>query len=176
MTESPNDPMADLFKPAAKTPAFNVLRMIAKGGMGCIYLAQDLDRDEQVVVKTLLPGLEERHDIYLRFMREAKLAARLEHPYIVSVYYYGEDKDGLPYMVMPYVQGQTLERIIDSLREKDPVTLERFPLGALVDVFLQVAEAVQFAHDQQVIHRDLKPENIMVQIRWDRATDGLGTG
>ncbi|HMJ16376.1 MAG TPA: serine/threonine-protein kinase, partial [Polyangiaceae bacterium] len=97
-----------------------------------------------------------------RFIEEAQITAQLEHPNVVPVHEIGMDPEGRVYFSMKLVRGQSLETILEKRRQKDAETLAEFGLRRLLDVFLQVCQALEYAHARGVIHRDLKPSNIMV--------------
>lgn len=122
---------------------YRVLRELARGGMGVVYEAEDLELQRQVAVKVLATELASR-DAVERMRAEARVIARLEHPGIVPLHDAGALPDGRVFYVMKLVRGRTLAES-DNLR-----------------VFLRVCEAVAFAHARGVIHCDLKPSNVMV--------------
>jgi serine/threonine protein kinase len=132
-------------------------QLIGQGGMGAVYLAQQSRPRRQVAVKVLLPSttLKPQHlaAFLERFRRETDAAASLEHPNIMPVYEYGE-RDGLAYLVMPYISGGTLRDVM----ERDG--LLAFP--KTVNYLEQMAAALDFAHARGVIHRDIKPANILL--------------
>ena len=133
-------------------------KLIGQGGMGAVYLAQQSRPKRQVAVKVLLPmsplAPNQRTAFLERFRRETDVVASLEHPNIMPVHEYGE-RDGLAYLVMPYINGGTLR---DEL-ERD----ERLPLEKVVLYLEQLAAALELAHEHGVIHRDIKPANILVR-------------
>ena len=129
--------------------------------MGEVALMHDLDIGRRVAVKRLLPDARSDAAI-LRFADEVRVVGRLEHPAIVPIYDVGIDDDGMHYAVMKYVEGDTLESIIEKLKAGDPATVERFSQEYRVQIFLTIVQAVRYAHDQGIIHRDLKPTNIMI--------------
>ena len=134
---------------------------IARGGMGAVLEALDGKLSRTVAVKVLLPDGDSDEPARRRFLREAGVLARLEHPNIVPIHDIVWE-DGTPlFYTMKLVKGRTLQRILDALREGDPATLREFPLRRLLAVFGKVCDAVAFAHSRGVLHRDLKPENIM---------------
>src|SRR3989440_10973436 len=132
-------------------------QLIGQGGMGAVYLAQQSRPRRQVAVKVLLPAtaLKPQHlaAFLERFRRETDAAASLEHPNIMPVHEYGE-RDGLAYLVMPYISGGTLR---DVMEREGPLSLDK-----AVYYLDQVAAALDFAHAQGVIHRDIKPANILL--------------
>ncbi|MCS7050790.1 MAG: protein kinase, partial [Thermomicrobium sp.] len=126
---------------------------IGEGGMAVVYRGYDLVLGRPVAIKVLRGQFAADASFLRRFEREAQAAARLSHPNIVSVYDVGRD-DGLPYIVMEYVPGKTLKRLI---LERAP-----FPLEEAVQIVRQVAAALDFAHHHGLVHRDIKPQNILV--------------
>jgi eukaryotic-like serine/threonine-protein kinase len=141
-------------KPGERVGPYQLLRELGVGGMAEVWLAQRADGAYKRTVALKLPTLVRLHkDLARRFARERDILASLEHPNIARLYDAGVTPDGLPYLVMEYVQGEPLIAWCDArgvgLRER-------------VKLFLQVLDAVQFAHERRVIHRDLKPSNIFV--------------
>src|SRR6476619_2155697 len=131
---------------------FHVLRRIARGGMGTLYLAWDPKLDRQIAIKVLT---DDNDDLRERFAREASSAARLHHPHIVTIFDVGEH-DGEPFIAMEYVQGETLAAII---RNRVPLTTSR-----KLEIIEQLGEGLAYAHKVGVIHRDVKPANIMIAL------------
>jgi eukaryotic-like serine/threonine-protein kinase len=127
---------------------------LGQGGMGTIYKATHLRLDKSVAVKLINPNLSTDAEFVRRFQREAKAASRLEHPNIAVAHDFGATTDGTLYMVMEFVDGQTLR---DVLRADGPLDPPR-----IVRILRQVADALERAHEQSVVHRDLKPQNIML--------------
>jgi len=124
---------------------------IGRGGMGIVYHAEDTMLERAVAIKVLLPQLAADGSFVQRFKREAQMAARLEHPNIVTVHDVGE-QDGLVYFVMRLVTGKPLDYLID----------EGIPWSRAESIAIQVADAMAYAHEHSVIHRDIKPENVIV--------------
>jgi eukaryotic-like serine/threonine-protein kinase len=144
------DPFAELN--AALPDHYVIDRELGRGGMALVYLARDIRHERFVALKTLRPEIA----IALgreRFLREIKLAARLQHPNILPVYDSG-DAGGTLYYVMPFVEGESLR---DRL-EREP----QLPVDDALQIAREVAEALAYAHDHDVVHRDIKPENIML--------------
>jgi serine/threonine-protein kinase len=133
---------------------FRLFKELARGGMGVVYRAIDTRIDRPLAIKVL----QEKHrgdaDMHRRFLEEARITARLQHPGIVPIYEIGALNDGLPYFAMKLVEGQTLAQLLSQRKEND--------LASLLVIFEQVAQTLAFAHAQLIIHRDLKPANIMV--------------
>lgn len=132
-------------------------KILGQGGMGAVYLAQQTRPRRQVAVKVLLPTValtpHQQAAFLERFRRETDAAASLEHPNILPVYEYGE-RNGLAYLVVPYVSGGTLRDIM----EQQP----QLPLAQILYYLDQLAAALDFAHERGVIHRDIKPANILM--------------
>src|SRR5712691_9162364 len=132
-------------------------KIIGQGGMGAVFLAQQSRPRRQVAVKVLLPMTSLTSNqlaaFLERFRRETDAAASLEHPNIMPVYEYGE-RDGLAYLVMPYISGGTLRDIME--REGQLI------LPKVINYLEQLAAALDFAHARGVIHRDIKPANILL--------------
>lgn len=133
---------------------------IARGGMGAIVETLDTDIKRDVVTKILLRN--DSKEAIIKFIEEAQITGQLEHPNIVPVYDLGVNDEGLAYFTMKRVRGETLLRIIEKLRKKDPAYMVKYPLETLIEILLKVCDGVAFAHQKGVLHRDLKPENIMV--------------
>lgn len=133
--------------------AYRIERRLGRGGMGEVYLARDTALDRPVAVKFLLASHAQLEVIVRRFQREARAAARINHPNIVHVHAVGED-DGRPYIVMEYVDGAPLDAM---LRQH-----ERFTWQRALSIGGQVASALECAHAAGIVHRDIKPANILV--------------
>lgn len=132
---------------------YRLLREVGTGGMGQVFLAEDAYLHRQVAVKVLRGDLARNPDFVERFRREATAAAKLSHPNVVAIYDVGEE-DGASYLVMEYVEGETLQA---HLSRNGPIGPERAAyIGA------QVAAALEHAHARGVIHRDIKPANILL--------------
>jgi serine/threonine protein kinase len=132
---------------------YEIVSELGRGGMGVVYKARDPLINRLVALKTLTGNLIERPDLLERFLQEARSAGTLQHPNIVIIYELGEEHDA-PYIAMEYIDGLTLEAII----ERQATLTLAVKLGHIV----QVSEGLQYAHEHGVIHRDIKPGNIMV--------------
>lgn len=135
---------------------YEILRKLARGGMATVYLATDRRLTRTVAVKVMHDNLGSDQDFASRFDREARAAARLSHPNVVSVFDQGMDA-GRPYMVMEYVEGSTLRSLITREAPMEP--------QRALDLLIPVAAAVAAAHEAGIIHRDLKPENVLISTR-----------
>src|SRR5918997_910064 len=129
-------------------------RLIGSGGMAEVYLARDRELDRDVAIKRLRQHYAHDEEVVERFEREARSAASLSHPNVVSVYDRGETDDGSYYIVMEYVPGGNLkERILEK---------GALPPEEAIEVGLQVARALRAAHKQGMVHRDVKPQNVLL--------------
>ena len=143
---------------AALAEHYRIDRELGRGGMAVVYLAHDLRHDRPVALKVLHPELAQTLGTD-RFLREIKLAARLQHPHIVSVHDSGEvragsEGGGCLWFTMPYIEGESLR---DRLRRE-----RQLPIEESVRITREVALALDFAHRHGIIHRDIKPENILL--------------
>src|SRR5687767_6356445 len=135
-------------------------RELGRGGMGVVYLAREVRLDRPVAIKLLPPELAAQASLRERFLREARTAARLSHPYIIPIHSVDEI-GGFVFYVMAYVDGETLA---DRVRARGAL-----PANAVTRVMREVAWALAYAHAQQVVHRDVKPANIMLERGTERA-------
>ena len=146
--------MSDLFRPDAVIGGrYRVLRKLGGGGMADVYLCDDLTLGRRVAIKVLLQRYVGDPSFVERFRREAQAAAALNHPGLVSIYDWGQ-VDGTYYIVMEYVEGETLK---DAIRRRG-----RIPADEAVGIALQLLAAVDYAHRHGIIHRDIKPHNVML--------------
>lgn len=134
--------------------------LLGRGGMGEVQLARDHDIGRSVAVKRLLNS--DNPTAIARFVDEVRTVGSLEHPNIVPIHDVGIDADGSLFFVMKYVEGETLESIIQKLGSGDKGYHRRYSFETRIDLFAGLIRALQYAHEQGLIHRDLKPANIMV--------------
>ncbi len=134
-------------------------REIGRGGMGIVYSAKDRRLKRTVAIKLLPPELAFRSEIRSRFLREAETAAQLSHPSIVPIYSVDE-KDGLVFFVMAFVDGDTLAKRIHDRGALDPTEVRR--------ILREVGDALAYAHAHGVVHRDIKPDNILLDAMSNR--------
>jgi serine/threonine-protein kinase len=139
--------------PPALIGAYRPVRLLARGGMGAVYLAERADGafDKRVALKLLPAGTGA--DLHSRFLAERRIVARLRHPNIARLLDGGATEDGLPYLVLEYVEGEPITDYCDR---------RRLPVEARLRLFLEVCAAVSYAHANLVVHRDIKPDNVLV--------------
>jgi capsular polysaccharide biosynthesis protein/tRNA A-37 threonylcarbamoyl transferase component Bud32 len=151
------------FKAAPPTPAeiashfpnFEILECLGRGGMGVVYKARQKSLNRLVALKIVAPEREKDAAFAQRFAVEAETLAKLNHPGIVTIYDFGQT-NGLFYLVMEFVDGVTLRRLLEARRISPREALAIVP---------QICDALQYAHDQGIVHRDIKPENILLDRR-----------
>ena len=140
-----------------KIGKYQILGILGKGGMGIVYKALDPDIEREVAIKTIrfdtLTESMEKEDLLTRVIREAKAAGRLNHPNIITIYDVVRDED-LTYIVMQYVDGPSLQAMIDSGKSFSP--------REIIDMLKPVSDALDFAHQGGIVHRDIKPANILI--------------
>ena len=136
---------------------YQIISQIGKGGMATVYKAYHASMDRYVALKVVAVGLTDDPNFLKRFQQEARLIAKLEHPHILPVYDFGES-EAIPYMVMRFLEAGTL---------KERLASEPLPIAEIDRIFNQLADALQYAHENGVIHRDIKPSNAMLDKRGD---------
>jgi serine/threonine-protein kinase len=136
---------------------YDLTRVLGKGAMGIVYEGLDPKLHRKVAIKTILKGHmdddEASKEYSMRFMREAQAVARLNHPHIVQVYDFGEEKE-VAYIVMEFIKGKELKNFFDAA--------ERFELKEAVRIMCELLDALEFAHEGGIVHRDIKPANVML--------------
>jgi len=140
-------------KTVTKIGKYDVIEILGKGGMGVVYKAMDNLIERVVAIKMMTGGFAENPDLLKRFYREAKSTGMLQHPNIVIVYDLG-DHEGNPYLVMEFLDGEPLDKIIATHREVSMVE----KLGYII----QACNGLGYAHQRGIVHRDIKPANLMV--------------
>ena len=141
---------------------YRIEERIGRGGMGVVYRAQHLNLQRRAAIKIIAPDLAESEGFRERFTREARIAAALQHPNIVTVYDAGE-VDGMLYLAMQFIQGEDLAAILRREGRLRPYRA--------IDVCRQVASALDAAHAMGLIHRDVKPANVLIEGRNAFLTD-----
>jgi tetratricopeptide (TPR) repeat protein len=136
-----------------KIGKYEVIDVIGRGGMGVVYKATDPHLDRLVAIKMMTAGYGEDPDLLKRFLREAQSTARLQHSNIVTVYDSGE-QDGSPYLVMEYLEGESLDAVISARRG--------FTVLEKVQFIVEACHGLSYAHERGIVHRDIKPANIML--------------
>ncbi|HEY9683129.1 MAG TPA: protein kinase [Oculatellaceae cyanobacterium] len=132
---------------------YEILEVLGHGGMGVVYKARHREMDRMVAIKMLRAHLVSQKEVLKRFQQEVRASSRISHPHVVGVHDYGL-YNGLPYIVMDYLQGDTLSQV---LAKEGGLSVNR-----AIKILLQACEALAFAHKQGVVHRDLKPTNIVL--------------
>ena len=134
---------------------YEVISELGQGAMGVVYKARDPLIDREVAIKTinLSLALEEREEYEARFYQEAKAAGRLSHPNIVTIYDVGRTED-IAYIAMEYLHGRELRDVLNENKI--------LPVSQVLDVIIQVAQGLAYAHEHEIVHRDVKPSNVMI--------------
>ena len=139
---------------------YHVIRKLGEGGMGQVYLAEHVKMGRMSAIKVMTPSLVHDADAVGRFNREAANASKINHPNIAAIYDFGETSDGLIYLAMEFVEGESLTKLCEALGA--------LPAPRAAEIARQVASALEAAHERGIVHRDLKPDNIMIS----RGRDG----
>lgn len=144
-------------------PRFTLLEEIGRGGMGVVWRAHDEHVDRDVAVKEMRPTKHLSTPQVMQFLLEAQVTGRLEHPGIVPIHEVGVKPDGAPFYVMKWLKGRTLGEAIAAYHRRDLHDRERpIEFNRLLSAFVDICQAVAFAHKRDVLHRDLKPGNIVL--------------
>ncbi len=133
---------------------YHVLKKLGEGGMGQVYLAEHVKMGRKSAVKVMNPGMVHDADAISRFNREAANASRINHPNVAGIYDFGETADGLIYLAMEFIEGESLTSLVERTGA--------LPAIRAAEITRQVAEGLNVAHDMGIVHRDLKPDNIMI--------------
>jgi WD40 repeat protein/serine/threonine protein kinase len=154
-----------VYQPTKSSDArFVILRPHAKGGLGEVFVALDEELNREVALKAISARNAQDAVSRARFVQEAEITGRLEHPGIVPVYSYGEHPDGRPYYAMRLIKGETLKQAIQRFHNTKAAQegSRTLALRKLLGAFLTVCQAIHYAHSRGILHRDLKPDNIML--------------
>src|SRR5688572_6580702 len=135
---------------------YRITAKLGSGGMGEVFLAEDTRLDRKAAIKFLPAELSFDPGPRQRFLTEAKAASALNHPHVCVVYEVGQTEDGVPFIAMEFVEGQSL----DALVTHGPVEIQK-----IADITIQVADALDAAHHRGIVHRDIKPGNISINER-----------
>ena len=156
-TAVPNKPVAtETAAPAKKSSMlgkYKLVKKLGQGGMGEVYLGEDTKLGRKAAIKVLSKALAGKEDFVARFYKEAKAMARVNHENAVSVFDVDQER-GIHYVAMEFIDGKSMQKWMDSLG--------KLSVGDALHVTLRCAEALKFAHDQNLIHRDIKPDNVML--------------
>ena len=147
--------MPEFPAPGATLAHYRIVSRLGAGGMGEVYLAEDLNLERPVALKILPPEVARDADRMRRFVQEAKTASALSHPNVARVFEIGEAA-GVSFLAMEYIEGQTLDALIAGAP---------LPLADALAIAIQVADALDAAHAKGIVHRDIKPANIMIAPR-----------
>jgi len=139
---------------------YHIEKKLGEGGMGAVYLGEHVKMGRMSAIKVMTQSMASDPEAIARFNREAANAARINHPNVCAIYDFGETEDGIIYLAMEFIEGESLS---EMLRSEGALELER-----AAEILRQTGEALQAAHDLGIVHRDLKPDNIMLA----RARDG----
>jgi eukaryotic-like serine/threonine-protein kinase len=133
---------------------YQILDVLGEGGMGRVYLAEHVRMGRRSALKVMSPNLALSADAISRFNREAANASKINHPNVAQIYDFGETNDGLLFLAMEFVEGETLRALLQRER--------RIPVARAATLVTQIAGALAAAHHLGIVHRDLKPDNIMI--------------
>ena len=139
---------------------YHIIKKLGEGGMGQVYLAEHVKMGRRSAIKVMNPSMVHDPEAVARFNREASNASRISDAHVCAIYDFGETPEGLIYLAMEFIEGEPLTELIRSEGA--------LPLARAADIAIQVAAALQAAHDLGIVHRDLKPDNIMLT----RSRDG----
>lgn len=147
-----------------RSDRFRLMRLHAQGGLGEVSVALDRDLSREVAVKRIQSRFADDQPTRLRFVREAEITGKLEHPNIVPVYALGVQADGRPYYAMRFIRGESLKDVVDRHYQTSYATDtdRNLAFRVLLKRFMDACNAIAYAHDRGFVHRDIKPANIML--------------
>ena len=138
---------------------YKVIQQLGEGGMGQVYLAEHVRMKRKSAIKIMRPALVHEPEALQRFTREAENASKISHPNVASIFDFGETDEGLVYLAMEFIEGESLSALLKREIAMHPVVA--------ADIVAQAADALSAAHELGILHRDIKPDNIMVSKRTD---------
>jgi serine/threonine protein kinase len=138
---------------------YKVIQQLGEGGMGQVYLAEHVRMKRKSAIKIMRPALVHEPEALQRFTREAENASKINHPNVASIFDFGETDEGLVYLAMEFIEGESLSALLKREIAMHPVVA--------ADIVAQAADALYAAHELGILHRDIKPDNIMVSKRTD---------
>lgn len=138
---------------------YRVIQQLGEGGMGQVYLAEHVRMKRKSAIKIMRPALVHEPEALQRFTREAENASKISHPNVASIFDFGETDEGLVYLAMEFIEGESLSALLKREIAMHPVVA--------ADIIAQAADALNAAHELGILHRDIKPDNIMVSRRQD---------
>src|ERR1700753_3118116 len=139
--------------PGTVFPGHRIEAVAGRGGMGVVYRATQLGLDRTVALKVIAPGLLDDQNVRQRFVRESKVAASIDHPNVIPVYYAGEE-NGIAYIAMRYVAGDDIRSLVRREHKLPPARAAR--------IVAQIGNALDAAHAAGLVHRDIKPANVLL--------------
>lgn len=148
--------------PRKSNQRYKFIRSIGFGGMKAVLLVLDVDTGREVAM-AMMPDFRDRPAADVaRFIREARVTARLEHPNIVPVHDMGTDLSGAPFFTMKYLRGRSLATILRQVRRNEKEAVDEFTIERAMQIFTRVCNAVLFAHSRNILHLDIKPDNVNI--------------
>ena len=141
---------------------FRIIRKLGDGGMGEVYLAEQLPMGREIALKVLRLHLADDPQAVERFQREAQAASQLAHQHTITVYDFGQDEDGTLFLAMEFLKGQPLDEVLDG---------DALPPERVIQIMAQICGSLEEAHERGMVHRDLKPENIFLTERGREGQD-----
>lgn len=138
---------------------YRVLQQLGEGGMGQVYLAEHVRMKRKSAIKIMRPALVHEPEALQRFTREAENASKISHPNVAGIFDFGETDEGLVYLAMEFIEGESLSALLNREAAMHPVVA--------ADIVAQASDALHAAHELGILHRDIKPDNIMVSKRPD---------